>query len=451
MAKRAKRGPHAAPVSKASGGGDGPDRSVRARFSRLEDRKVWLAFGALVVVGIVLRILLSIAQTPGAIGISDSVYYILAAKDDLFMWTVGGGNAWPAGYPLFLRIVHGIDSHLWFLVTVQHLLGIATALLLFLTVRRVAPAVWGLVPAAVILLAGPQMFLEHAPMTEALFGFLIAAFLYCLGRALVDHPQLWAALAGALAATAACVRVSGLPFTVVAALWLLAVVAGSFKRRATVALIAVLASVGILGLYLADMKRQTGYGGPALTRAGNYGSPTRGGSPGSNIDRVLTGMTGYWSAGDRDSAQEGYSYDGVMRIMQTPAEGSLVDMATYYPTTTPVERAGLLTALQRYERRTRVEGVLFMLLLALGVAGTAIARGRRLAMGVLALAVAAVTLVVPVAYVYFDARYAVPGYGSLAAAGAIGGATLWERLAAWRGRAIQMRPERSPSGAKTGI
>jgi hypothetical protein len=41
-------------------------------------------------------------------------------------------------------------------------------------------------------------------------------------------------------------------------------------------------------------------------------------------------------------------------------------------------------------------------------------------------------LIAPVVTAVYAARYAVPGYGPLAAAGALGAATLWERLAARR-------------------
>ena len=39
-----------------------------------------------------------------------------------------------------------------------------------------------LVPAAVVLLGGSQIFLEHTPISETLFTFLMAAALYASAR-----------------------------------------------------------------------------------------------------------------------------------------------------------------------------------------------------------------------------------------------------------------------------
>jgi hypothetical protein len=89
--------------------------------------------------------------------------------------------------------------------------------------------------------------------------------------------------------------------------------------------------------------------------------------------------------------------------------------------------------LDAYERRTRLEGPAFVALLLCALLGVPLARGRRLAVGLLMLAASVVTLVGPIAVLYFDPRYAIPGYGSLATAAAIGAAALAERLLA-RGR-----------------
>jgi hypothetical protein len=394
-------------------------------------RVAYLGLGALILIGAGLRALMTLAQNPGSLGISDSAFYVLAATRGAFLLPATYNiKPWPAGYPLFLNLLHHITANLSFVSFVQHALGIATALLLFFTVRLVATAVWGLLPAAVILLAGPQIILEHAPLTESLFAFLIAAFIYCAARTLGSRPLLWAVLAGGLAATAACVRVAGLPFVVVVVVWLLASGGGDWKRRLLVPAAAALAAGLVFGVYLAEMKHQTGFGGPALTRGGNYGTPTRAGE--NDLSRVTTNLGPFWSANERGGFLVGYGYGGVIDIMDTPSPSSLTTMRNYYRTIGSDQHNGLFRAMLDYERGTRLQGFPFLLMVLLSLVGIVFARGARLAVGSLAIATTFVALVVPVAYVYFDARYAVPGYGPLALSAAIGAASIWHRSAARR-------------------
>jgi hypothetical protein len=81
-----------------------------------------------------------------------------------------------------------------------------------------------------------------------------------------------------------------------------------------------------------------------------------------------------------------------------------------------------------------LEGPVFVVLVLCALCGLPLARGRRLRAGLLLAGVALAALVGPIALTYYDARFAVPGYGPLAAAGAIGAATLWERASVWRAR-----------------
>lgn len=417
------------------------------RSLRTDDRWVLIALLSLIAIGTGLRLAMFVAQSPGFIGISDSTFYVIAARDGIFMLAADPGNAWPAGYPLFLNIVHGFSGQLFFMVLVQHALGVTTAVLLFLTVRRVAPAVWGLLPAGIVLLAGPQIFLEHNPMTETLFGFLVAGLLYCAVRARYDQPLLWGSLAGLCAVSAACVRVMGLVYIVVLVVWLLAGRRPEVGRRALAATAAALVASLALVIYLAEMKHETGFGGPALTRSGNYSVPTRGAQP-NFWNRFTNDLTRFWSSDDGHAAgqrystkeviQHGYDYEGVTQIMGTPTPSSVAAIGRFYPTAVPRRDDGVLDALQSYEAHTRLEGPAFVLLLLLAAVGIPFAHGRRLAVGLLTLGLAAVTLLAPIAYVYFDARYAVPGYGTLAVAGALGAATLWERIASRWGSRLRL-------------
>jgi hypothetical protein len=399
------------------------------------DRLPLALLGLLVVAGALLRLAMTRAQSPAFIGVSDSTYYILAAHFDLFHYAAeADGNPWPAGYPAFLALMHLLSDQLSFTILVQHLLGIGTALLLFFAVRRVASAWWGLVPAAVLLLAGPELFLEQAPMTEPLFEFLIAGSLYCTARALDQQGLQWCFNAGALAALAATVRVIGVPVAAVLILWLFAAVGGGLKARLTGALVALLAVTLVLGTYLIEMKREKGFGGPALTRTGEWRPPVRANQPASFARRMGRELSRFWSSdhnasrGTSGVATVGYSYGGVVWLMGTPSPGQHRTAASWYPTAPLSVDDGLLATMKAYERHSRLEGPALVVLLALALVGLPFARGPQLWLGVLVLATAAVVLIAPVAYVYFDARYAVPGYGPLAAAGAIGGAALWQRL-----------------------
>jgi len=102
-------------------------------------------------------------------------------------------------------MLHPFSHDIAFPIVVQHLLGLATAVLLFLCVRRIGGPRWlGLVAAGVVLLGGTEVFAEHAAITEPLYIFLLAAAIYSALRALDSRDFGWAVLAGCLigAATA---------------------------------------------------------------------------------------------------------------------------------------------------------------------------------------------------------------------------------------------------------
>ena len=88
---------------------------------------------------------------------------------------------------------------------------------------------------------------------------------------------------------------------------------------------------------------------------------------------------------------------------------------------------GLLDGLESYERHTRIEGPLFCVLLLLALAGPFAARGRVRAGSTLFTLVALGLLVAPVATTSYDARLAIPSFGVLGAAAALGGSAIWGR------------------------
>lgn len=435
MAKRGRKASTSGLRSSAGNHASAPGQPrARRRWPQLGARYVLAALGVLLVAGIVLRVL-ALGQTPGLISTSDSIAYVTGGQGEpfsstiaKFSWSTDPVNAWPAGYSVFLYLAHGLSPNLSFAMLIQHLLGIATALLLFLTVRRVAPAAWGLIPAAVVLLAGPQILLEHAALAEALFTFLIAATVYCTVRA-SDGGWPWEVLAGLAAVSTGLVRLAGLPLIAVVVVWLLAARMGDVRLRVRSAAVALLAAVALYGVYLAEMKRETGFGGPRPTQAGNYGTPTNGKSKESGVVRVVTDLGAFWSEGERHYPEQGYTYDGVIKLIGYPGNHFISNLSGY-DTVASSDITELPTTLFDYERHTRLDGFPFALLALFGTVGLAFARGRRLAVGVFMLAVTVVVLVVPIVYVYYDARYVVPGYGVLAAVGAVGAASVYERVRA---------------------
>jgi 4-amino-4-deoxy-L-arabinose transferase-like glycosyltransferase len=413
-------------------------KSVRQQVSG--DALAFALLGLLIVAGVVLRVLLSEAQSPGFLSSTDSIYYLIAAHTNVFMWAAEhNGNPWPAGYPTFLAAVYRLGDTASFVILVQHVLGVATAILWFFSVRRVASALWGLLPAAVILLAGPVLFMEHAPLSEALFAFLIAAAIFCAVQAYDRQPLVWGLAAGALAAMSATVRVIGLALVGVVLLWLLLGVSGPWRRRALAAAAGLAAVAVILGGYLVTMKSESGFGGPMLTRSDRpAATPARG----RFVKRAANDLTRFWASSDKRAAG-GFNYDGVVWLISNDVTLSnnvqypdlTGDVAAnspseWYPTVGTRTNAGPRTFMLGWERRTRLEGPVALLFLILS-AGIWLARGRRLAGGLLFAGAMLAVMVLPVVYLVYDARYVIPGYGAFAATAAVGAACLWERV---RGR-----------------
>jgi 4-amino-4-deoxy-L-arabinose transferase-like glycosyltransferase len=476
----------------------GPGRTRRA--VRLCNPAVAAGLVGLLAAGIGLRAALMITRSPAFLGAPDSNWYIGAARNDLFL-----PPTWPVGYQLLLRVLHAIDDSLTFAIGVQHALGIATALLLFLAVRAVAAPGWGLVPAGVVLLAGPQLLVEHTPLSDALFTFLVAACCYCTVRGLCDGRPEWAGLAGLAAAGSACVRPVGLPLAVVAVVCLAAGAPGDLRRRLRLAGTAALIAGLVVSAHAAATRYEAGYVDAGLVRAGGWNMYARVApfadcrrfslpaaarrlcedrpvserptsaryleaspatrlfgtwfntqpeddramiafaraavlhQPGAYLRAVASDLSNFWSTNGLDPSA--FEYTGVSRTLIDRVPQNVAIIREWYATGDRPTRPGAPEALLTYERHTRLQGPAFVALLLLAVAGIPLSRGRRLASGLLFLGVSVVTLVGPVATVFFYTRYAIPGYGPLAAAGAVGAASLWERFAARRAA------DRAPSAA----
>jgi len=171
-------------------------------------------FAAALAAGAGLRLLAMIGY-PGALWFAgDSYVYLGAAlrlRPDLSKTT---------GYSLFLRALEPFHS-LTLVAGVQHLMGLAIAVMIYLLLRRSGVSQrWATVATLPVLLDRFQIELEHMVMAEALFTFLIMlAMLLVLWRDHVRWPV--ALLGGLLAGYAVDVRSEGLPVLVLFSAFLL--------------------------------------------------------------------------------------------------------------------------------------------------------------------------------------------------------------------------------------
>lgn len=156
--------------------------------------------------GTVLRALAMLGYRP-ALWFPDSYTYIVTVfrpRPDLVR---------PAGYSLFLKLLEPL--HAFGAVTVaQHLLGLATGVLIYRAARR-APK-WAATLATVpVLLDAYQVELEHLLVSDTLFMFLVAA---AVALCTTQRPATVAAI-GLLLAAATLTRTIGQPLIVVLAAW----------------------------------------------------------------------------------------------------------------------------------------------------------------------------------------------------------------------------------------
>ncbi len=224
---------------------------------------VYIALGVVFLVGLALRLYFIWRWRPALIGFPDTSIYIEDALTGIFNDPLRVG-----GYSEFLRLMHGIRPHLSFAIFVQHLLGLASGLLLFGAVRRAGLSGWvALVPAAVVMLGGSEIFVEHAPLSEAVFIFLVDLALYAIVRAWKGSWG-WAALAGLALGAATDVRSLGLVLLFVMIVVATLTTPGAWRRRVVVGAVMLVAAALPIGGFLHAHEQAQGYGG--FTGAGYF-------------------------------------------------------------------------------------------------------------------------------------------------------------------------------------
>ena len=142
----------------------------------------------------------------------------------------------PAGYGLIVGALGHVTHEVALPMLIQHVIGIASALLIFAATRRVTGSQWaGLLPAAFLLLNPDLIFLEHAIMAESWAVLATSAGLYAGARALEDPDPWWRwpALTGLALALATTIRTAGLLVIPVAVLALLLARPGPLRNWRT--------------------------------------------------------------------------------------------------------------------------------------------------------------------------------------------------------------------------
>ncbi len=167
---------------------------------------------ALLVVGVLLRVLAAIGSWPTLSTLEDG--YQIYAKAGPFLDPLH-----PAGYALLIGALGALTRQIVVLILLQHLAGIASAFFFYAAVRRVTRSDWpGLLPAGMILLGADQIFLEHVVMSESWEVLAMSAGFYAAARAF-DEPLpwwRWPLLTGVLLSVAAMLRTAAVLLIVVA-------------------------------------------------------------------------------------------------------------------------------------------------------------------------------------------------------------------------------------------
>jgi hypothetical protein len=126
----------------------------------------------------------------------------------------------PEGYPLLLKVLEPFHS-LLLVTTLQHLMGIALAAIIYAVLRSRGLPAWGAtLAAAPTLFDSRQIWLESSILPDTLFTFVLMIAIAIL--VVARKPTIWqAVIVGVLVAWAAVIRGNGAPVIVVILAFLL--------------------------------------------------------------------------------------------------------------------------------------------------------------------------------------------------------------------------------------
>jgi hypothetical protein len=224
-----KQGP-GQPAQPAGPGASGPGTAARVGAARLARwgtglrgqsttgaAQLWRGHRLFIIVAalsLLPRILAALAYRP-ALLTSDSFLYMRESLDGKL------GVIRPSGYSLYLLVFHELPHPLLLVTTVQHLMGIAIAAIVYGLLRHWGLPAWGASLAALPTLIDPrQMALESYVLPDTVYTLSILVVVALVIRR--GRPKLWqCGLAGLLMAYVTVLRGNGLPLAVVVALYLL--------------------------------------------------------------------------------------------------------------------------------------------------------------------------------------------------------------------------------------
>jgi len=183
---------------------------VRGRAAGLTPRALWTnhrLFTVAVALSVVPRVIAALGFRP-ALLIEDSFGYL---QDGVHL---APGQLRPSGYPVLLRVLKPFHS-LLLVTTLQHLMGIGIAIVIYALLRSRGLPAWGAsLAAAPTLFDSRQVWLEASILPDVLFTFVtVVAIALLLTR---RTPTTWqAAVAGLLVSWSAVIRGNGFPVIVV--------------------------------------------------------------------------------------------------------------------------------------------------------------------------------------------------------------------------------------------
>jgi len=440
-------------------------------------RQHWL-ISVLVLVGGGLRILTMLTYRPAIMFFGDSYSYIVGAQ------RLEPPNDRPFGYSFVLRMISYVGD-LGLVTFLQHLAGLALAILLYVVVlKRGAPRWLAALVATPLLLDGYLLQIEHNILSETMFASLLLGAVIIATR---DELTIgWAIGAGALLSAAALTRTVAIPIAALFVGYLLIrklgikVVAGFVLAMAIPILgymawfmstYGTFATTDSSGRFLygrvavfADCSKATLTpvesklcdNAPASSRPNANFYVWSGDSPvrGLNLPSLAT-----------DQVASSYSRKIILSQPLTYARYAGTDMAHYFvpgryltrvdspleawrfPTglangagstslahntlagepSKPEILGASATFLRGYQSVVYTQGPILLLGLVLGLVAGRLDRSRRRWDGPFVSLVGAAVIVIPSLTVMFDYRYGLPAIPLLMFAGSIGGQVLLER------------------------